>query len=233
MTEDVQSRTILVVEDDAALRTLFRALLMRQGWEVECVNDGAQALDRLAHQNYAVMVLDLMMPITNGFDVLSALAEKQPPLLRKTIVITGVSERDLAKVDADTVFAVLRKPFDIDCLVTTIHDCARQNTRRARRPRLRAADTAEDDGDGALDAPTRRFERSLPELRQLLRSPITSDSELTLRSELRRAMNNIAGVLAAAATVERDDVRAKRLVRIAESASALAPKHAANRILEH
>jgi CheY-like chemotaxis protein len=121
----------LVVDDDDALRTLFIALLKREGFEVECVRDGAQALDRLANDSFDVILLDLMMPVTNGYDVLRRLGECRPALLKQTIVTTGVSERDLAKLDRDSVFAVLRKPFDIHVLASTINDCIRDRAARA------------------------------------------------------------------------------------------------------
>jgi DNA-binding response OmpR family regulator len=122
-----QSRApVLVVEDDEGLQTLFTALLARAGFRVECVSDGAQALERLARSAYSAVLLDLMMRGTNGFDVLHCLAETRPALLRRTIVTSGVSERELAKVDRGSVFAVIRKPFDIDFLIATVIACARQ-----------------------------------------------------------------------------------------------------------
>src|SRR5438477_11821581 len=94
--------SILVVDDDAALRTLFMALLTRHDFRVECVNDGAQALARLARSAYSVMLLDLMMPVTNGVDVMRKLAETKPSMLRRTIVTTSVTEREIAKINPDS-----------------------------------------------------------------------------------------------------------------------------------
>lgn len=208
-------KSILVVEDDAALRTLFLALLRREGFTVECVNDGSEALDRLAHFSYRVMLLDLMMPVTNGFDVLDHLEANQPWLLRKTIVTTGISERELAKVRPERVFAVLRKPFDIDRLIGAVNDCAQQ-TPKSRSRHYGSITVAK------LDGPAQRFESALPELRTLLTSETDSVGELVLRTHLRRAVGKVAGVLAAAAAVETDGARAQRLARIARTASTIA-----------
>jgi DNA-binding NtrC family response regulator len=214
------SQMILVVEDDRALQTLFAALLTRHGYEVECVNDGKQALDRLSRNSYAAMLLDLMMPVTNGFDVLRELAGAQA-VLHKTIITTGVSERDLAKVDSSSVFAVLRKPFDIDCLMSTIDDCIRKN----RRGREHATDEEATDGDDdpVLDDPAGRLESVLPSLRAFLRSGATSERELLLRGEIRQALGQVAGLLAAAATTERRPGCAARWARIARAAAEIAP----------
>jgi DNA-binding response OmpR family regulator len=224
---------ILVVEDDEALRTLFIALLRRQGFAVECVNDGSQALDRLARNSYAVMLLDLMMPVKNGFDVLAELANKKSPLLRRTIITTGVSQHELAKVDGSTVFAVLRKPFDIDCLVSTVRDCALQPPARGRSSQREAESNDDEAGDPCIEAPARRLANALPELHQLLRSAPVSDGELLLRSELRRAVHHVAGALSDAAAVDRDASRAARLSRIAQSALTLVPTGGNSRVRDH
>ena len=187
--------SVLVVEDDAALRTLFLALLTRHGYKVVCVNDGAEALDRLADGSYSVMLLDLMMPVTNGFDVIRRLETTKPALLRQTIVTTGVSERELRKLDTKNVFAVLRKPFDIDRLVATIRDCERQShKRRTRRKRVR--DNGDDaEGEAKFAQSVRRFEAALHDLRSLLSDPAASADELMLRHELRRAVAQVGRIL--------------------------------------
>jgi CheY-like chemotaxis protein len=217
---DTRPVSILVVEDDPALRTLFLALLERQGFEVESVTDGSQALDRLERKSYTVLLLDLMMPVVNGFDVLKHFSESQPWLLRQTIVTTGVSQRELAKIDSGSVFAVLRKPFDIDSLVATVRECAREAARR--RPRRATPFDSGDDGDGRLSGSLRKLESALPELRQLLATSTTSDHELLLRNELRRVVGELAGVLSTAASCAGDAERAKHYERLGRSAWSLA-----------
>src|SRR5260370_3480329 len=194
------SLSVLVVEDDEALRTLFIALLTRQGFRVECVNDGAQALERLARTSYSAILLDLMMPGTSGFDVLRQLAETQPALLRKVIITTGVSKRDLDQVDAESVFAVLRKPFDIDGLVATIRACELQP---ARRRSMREAATG-------LEGSVVKFEAALPQRREMFSSDPQGDRELMLRHELRQVVGKLGGLFSAAASVESDAGRAHR-----------------------
>lgn len=122
----MKCQTILVVDDDRPLRILFEALLARHGFAMDCVENGAEALQLLSMASYDVILLDLMMPVTNGFDVLDELAATQPALLRRTIITTGVNDRILARLDRESVFAVLRKPFDIHKLVETISRCASQ-----------------------------------------------------------------------------------------------------------
>lgn len=209
--------SVLVVEDDAALRVLFTALLTRQGFEVECVNDGAKALDRLAERSYSVLLLDLMMPICNGFDVLERFAAEHPDRLRQTIITTGVSERDLGRIDRNSVYAVLRKPFDIDELIATVRRCARQR-RGARKARRRELRETEPDLDGSVG----RLETSLPHLRKMLSSVPSSPRELLLRDEVRRVARQLAGVLSHAAEMQHDRDRAARYEEVGRNASRLA-----------
>ena len=197
--------SVLVVDDDEALRVLFVALLARQGFRVECVNDGAAALQSLERSAYSVLILDLMMPGTNGFDVLERLSATQPAMLRRTIVATGVSSRELAKIDDASVFAVLRKPFDIDSLVTKVRECADQ-----------------DEGDEKLDGSVRKLERVLPALRQTLKSSAVATHELMLRNELRRVVAEVARLLFAVACGEANTERAARWQHAGQHAAQLA-----------
>jgi CheY-like chemotaxis protein len=213
---------VLVVEDDAALRTLFLALLKRDGFEVECVDNGAEALDRLSRVRYSVVLLDLMMPVTSGFDVLRIFAEKRPELLGRTIVATGASERDLAKIDRDSVYAVLRKPFDIHCLVSTIAACANQKGPILAPMPFDDRYEDADDVDTDLEGSVRKFASALPDLRKLLASPAISEGELMLRDELRRVVGKVGGALSAAASIEHDTGRADRYEELGRTASRIA-----------
>jgi CheY-like chemotaxis protein len=57
-----------VVEDHADLREMLALLLEAEGYEVETANNGAEALDALEHTRPAVILLDLMMPVMNGWE---------------------------------------------------------------------------------------------------------------------------------------------------------------------
>ena len=204
--------SILVVEDDAALRALYAAILTRRGFLLDFVNDGSQALDSLAARSYSVMLLDLMMPFRNGFDVLDRLHERDHRILRRTIIATSVSERDLARIDRNRVFAVLRKPFDLNELVGTIDDCAKQN----------GNGNGDGNGNGAdptnLESSLRRFEAAVPELRVLLNSEPKSHRELLLAAELRKAIHSLGDLLSAAAPTQLEEQRARHFEAAARSA---------------
>ena len=118
------ARSVLVVDDDLALRGLFKNLLSRKGFDVDSATDGRDAFEHIAHQNYAVILLDLMMPNISGFELLERIERDSPALLPRVIVMTGASQRAVAKVDTSKVWGLIRKPFDIDDLVSSAIACA-------------------------------------------------------------------------------------------------------------
>jgi two-component system response regulator MprA len=61
--------TILVVDDDSSLRKALRRVLVSNGFEVEVAQDGEEALARLSANTYDAVVLDVMMPGSDGIDV--------------------------------------------------------------------------------------------------------------------------------------------------------------------
>ena len=60
---------ILVVDDDATVAEILSRYLVREGWDVESVGDGREALERMRSQPPDLMLLDLMLPGMNGLEV--------------------------------------------------------------------------------------------------------------------------------------------------------------------
>jgi two-component system sensor histidine kinase/response regulator len=115
---------VLVVDDDPALRGLFTTLLTRHGFEVDCAADGRVAFDQLERRAYSVILVDLMMPDVNGFELLARMHRESPMLLPRVIVMTGASQRTIQKLDTSDIWGLIRKPFDIEDLITSAIDCA-------------------------------------------------------------------------------------------------------------
>jgi CheY-like chemotaxis protein len=114
----------LVVDDDQALQGLFTTLLQREGFDVDCAADGLLAFDQLTRHTYSVILLDLMMPNVNGFELLARLHRESPALLPRVIVMTGASQRAIENLDMRGIWGLIRKPFDIDDLLTSAVACA-------------------------------------------------------------------------------------------------------------
>src|SRR4029077_5671167 len=115
---------VLVVDDDQALRGFFSTLLSKNGFTVDTAADGRVAYDQLTHHNYSVILVDLMMPGVNGFELLERIQRESPTLLDRVIVMPGASQRSIEKLDPPAVGGMTRKPFDIDQLLSTTIACA-------------------------------------------------------------------------------------------------------------
>lgn len=102
----------LIVEDDPAIRRLVEKLLSRHHVAVDVAPDGRAAVDKLRTGSYSVLVLDLMVPELNGFEVIDFL--KQENLKVPVAVVSAVSQQALTKLDLDVVKLVISKPFDVD-----------------------------------------------------------------------------------------------------------------------
>jgi DNA-binding response OmpR family regulator len=115
--------TALIVEDDDATRVLIAAICTRHGFQAEVAADGEIAITKLRVRRYDVLVLDLLLPKVNGFELMREVRSRCPELLRRTIVVTAASPSTLADFDAGAVFTLLRKPFEVTDLVAALRAC--------------------------------------------------------------------------------------------------------------
>jgi two-component system response regulator ResD len=102
----------LVVEDDPAIRRLVEKLLSRREVDIDVAADGRMAIEKLRSGGYSVIVLDLMVPEVNGFEVIDFL--KRENMNIPVAVVSAVSQQALTKLDLDVVKLVISKPFDVD-----------------------------------------------------------------------------------------------------------------------
>jgi DNA-binding response OmpR family regulator len=115
---------VLLVEDDPGIQMLLKRFLDRQGFTVDVVSDGAAALRTVKAHSYDVVLLDLMLPMVNGFEFIGELRQFAPKVLSRTIVLTAASEAALRGFDQDEVYKLIRKPFDLSDLAQTMSSCA-------------------------------------------------------------------------------------------------------------
>lgn len=85
---------ILVVDDNEMNRDMLSRRLTRQGFEVDTAEDGQQALDKIAETDYALVLLDVMMPRMNGYDVLEAIKTEMKLQNLPVIMISAVDDLD-------------------------------------------------------------------------------------------------------------------------------------------
>jgi signal transduction histidine kinase len=104
---------ILVVDDSAANRNMLVRRLQRQGYAAEEARGGSEALDRIAAENFDLVLLDLMMPVMDGFEVLSRMKQDRRMRTVPVVMISALDEID-SVVRAIEMGAedYLLKPFD-------------------------------------------------------------------------------------------------------------------------
>jgi CheY-like chemotaxis protein len=118
----VSLKSVLIVDDDASIRTMVRAVLQHDGFEVEEVESGNDAIARIREQQYGVVILDIMMGRGSGQDVLRTLAIERPDV-KCVVVISATSQPNLDKIEVSNVKIKLRKPFNIADLLDAVHAC--------------------------------------------------------------------------------------------------------------
>lgn len=133
MQPDVSRRLprVLIVEDEPAIRRLLSSALGAETLTVDLAPDGVVALERVREHEYAVILLDLMMPRLDGLEFLRAYGELQIARRAVVFVMTAFDETMLRKLDPALVHGVIRKPFDVLRLVTMVRDCAAITVRGA------------------------------------------------------------------------------------------------------
>jgi len=124
-----QSQEILVVEDDRAIRRLFRMVLEREGYRVQEASDGAEAVSKLTAADYDVIILDLMMPNLDGFGLMRTLAEGDSSRLKRIIVTSAASPQIISERMRGAPFDTLPKPFDLGDLVRRVRACIKAQSR--------------------------------------------------------------------------------------------------------
>lgn len=113
---DARSHTVLVVDDDAAIRFLCRVNLELDGWAVLEAASVTQARDTLAADPVDIVVLDVHVGVDSGLDFMAEIRQRHSGV--PVVLLTGsVGSPGLDGVDAD---AVISKPFTLDQLTGTV-----------------------------------------------------------------------------------------------------------------
>lgn len=115
------AKKILVADDDPSILISLEFLLRREGYEVVVAKDGAEALIRLRAERPDMAILDVMMPLRNGFDVCQDL--RQDPLfkdLRIMMLTAKTSDTDISKGKAFGADGYMTKPFSTRELIAKV-----------------------------------------------------------------------------------------------------------------
>lgn len=115
-TEAEEPPRVLIVDDDAAIRKMLVDALSLEGFLAETARDGREALALLEDGRKRVVLLDLMMPVMDGWELCRHLTSK--PALRQCLSIILMSAGEKLDQARDLqVEGYLAKPFDVDHLL--------------------------------------------------------------------------------------------------------------------
>ena len=117
---------VLIVEDEEHLAQGLKFNLEAEGFEADLAGDGGKALDLLSRSKYDVVVLDVMLPIVDGFEVARTMRERADytPILMLTA--RGRPEDVLQGFDAGTD-DYLAKPFDLNIFLARLNGLLRRS----------------------------------------------------------------------------------------------------------
>ena len=104
---------ILIADDEEDIRWILETSLRKSGFEVECAENGEEALLKASKREYSLILLDINMPDMNGFDVLSNLRDREidSPIIFITAQNTVSNAIDSMQLGA---YDYVTKPFDLE-----------------------------------------------------------------------------------------------------------------------
>ncbi len=122
--------SLLVVDDNEMNRDMLGRRLQRQGYRVTMAVDGRQALEIMNREPFDLVLLDIMLPVMNGYEVLEELRAHQTLSQIPVIITTALDESDgKAKCLELGAEDYLTKPFNPVLLKSRIGDCLERHRR--------------------------------------------------------------------------------------------------------
>jgi DNA-binding response OmpR family regulator len=124
----LEERTsVLVVDDEPQVVWMLQFSLEAEGFQTFSARDGRMALDELREHRPKLMLLDIMMPVMDGWSVLEQIRREIPEDVRPRVVVVSArsSLRDRAKAAELGADAFVPKPFNVDDLLGVLHELDR------------------------------------------------------------------------------------------------------------
>jgi len=115
------SKSILVVDDEPDIRFTLGVFLESKGFEVSVAENGKIALEKLSQESFDLMILDIVMPIVDGFGVLDSMDLELRQSL-PTVVLTARNEdKDVLRGYASGATYYLNKPYSNESIIDVVN----------------------------------------------------------------------------------------------------------------
>jgi two-component system nitrogen regulation response regulator NtrX len=129
--------SILIVDDEPGVRSALSGVLRDEGYEVDAVESGEAALDRLTRQSYDVVVLDVWLPGMDGLATLARMRERQ--IETQVVIVSGHGNIESAvRAIKMGAFDFVEKPLSLEKTVLVVRNALRQRHLEAENQALRA-----------------------------------------------------------------------------------------------
>ncbi len=158
-------RSILVVDDDPAMRHLLSVILTDHGWEARAVSAAQDALRELEARDYDLVLTDVRMPGMDGLALLAAIQRLRPELTVIVMSAYGAQEAALEAMKAGA-YDYLSKPFKRDEVVLVLRK-AEERERLARENRRLRTELASEYAPGNLVGASQAMEEVLRQVRKV------------------------------------------------------------------
>ncbi|HHB83590.1 MAG TPA: response regulator, partial [Devosia sp.] len=113
---------ILVVEDEPAILTSLEFILTHQGWSIHSVTDGEAALAAIQRTLPRVVILDLMLPKKNGFEVLKTLRNNPATNALPVLILTAKGQQQDKQTALDFGASIfVTKPYSNSQVINAVH----------------------------------------------------------------------------------------------------------------
>ena len=115
MAENIR---ILVVDDEPVIRSLFKDLLIDEGYQVEVASDGQEALDSLKKNLVSLVFMDVHMPVLNGLEALIEMRKLYPDM--SVVMMDSYPDQLVIETEKRGAVSCIHKPFNIKEVVDLI-----------------------------------------------------------------------------------------------------------------
>ena len=117
-------RRALVVDDQAENREMLRRALEQEGWQVSEAENGRVALDRLAEEEISLILLDLMMPVMDGFEFVMEMRKVEDWREIPIVVVTAkdLTDEDRQRLNGDVVGLIQKSGLDRESLLAQLRE---------------------------------------------------------------------------------------------------------------
>ena len=134
----VSKLKVLVADDEPALRKLLKTNMELEGYVTIEAANGAEVLESVRRDNPDIILLDIMMPVMDGWEVLTELANN-PEYSQKVILVSAKASDDAQlqgwELGADEY---ITKPFDLDALLERVREVAARSEAESEKRRAEA-----------------------------------------------------------------------------------------------